>query len=786
MMEGARKAKKKTREGPPNLKRRKPTNSDGTERKQQSLVELFARQQRRLESRIALEEDKPDYFCEILEEQDVEQLSKAMTAKVSKREGTLELTLSASNKNSTSDGIIDKSLKEFLEEDDSLFSDSVLGYSSQSDSQGTSFGHMPYYVKNFKEVIQSVFYDHFFEYLFDDTDRSTVDLYLNKLTLPQQKLYSRVFLRKYRWLRIDQLLYNDIEENISVVADSLVSTGMLVDVSLLTDLNETLKCLNAAELKLLAKSLQLNPSLSRAELISTIENHSKTNSIASFFSKTSPAVSNIILKKAKQQLGPCYKLEEFKRSTFIRIMMLSSLCNTISDDDFSGHQQIFQMLSTSLGLTKFPVYTLSRQSKVFRDRQSLIRYSEVLEFESRLWQKCEKKKYEEAFDIYKKAKDEFHTCLHASPDSAHVESLPIHLRVFTPGAAFVRILSRGVSILQFLGRFEEAVEQLKELLSQKHYHLDCRGRWFDRLTLNLDFHLKRPMEALNYIVEALSDSCIQTGHRLDILNRGNRILSSKKIASFQKRDKICLDNMNFIPEARRVTIFGHQLKKPVPSSGGSVWLFDKEDFKVMSGVEQFAMEHYSNEGYPEGIHGEGLTFTTLFNLLCWDVVFADNVPDAFYNHFQTSPLDLRTNNFYGYRESLFREKFGLLSSASITELEGMVEDSWEENYGTLCSGLNWELFRDVDHVKGLVRSCGGKTLAGIFERMAKQMRFVTGGVPDLVVWDPVSMRVKFVEVKGPGDKLSSKQILWLDYLVSLGACAEVCHVEAKSSKKLKT
>lgn len=42
----------------------------------------------------------------------------------------------------------------------------------------------------------------------------------------------------------------------------------------------------------------------------------------------------------------------------------------------------------------------------------------MLEFESRLWQKCEKKKYEEAFDIYKKAKDEFHTCLHASPDSA--------------------------------------------------------------------------------------------------------------------------------------------------------------------------------------------------------------------------------------------------------------------------------------------------------------------------------------------------------------------------------
>ena len=185
-MEGARKAKKRARGGPSNLKRRKSTKCDEIESlkksKQQSLVELFARQQKKLESRIALEEDNPDHFCEILEVADVEQLRKAKTTKVSKSEGPHGLTKSASNESSSSDGIIDKSLKEFLEEDDSLFSDSVLGSSSQPDSQGTSNGHMPYYVKNFKEVIQSVFYDQFFSYLFDDTDRFTVDLYLHKLT----------------------------------------------------------------------------------------------------------------------------------------------------------------------------------------------------------------------------------------------------------------------------------------------------------------------------------------------------------------------------------------------------------------------------------------------------------------------------------------------------------------------------------------------------------------------------------------------------------------------------
>ena len=34
-----------------------------------------------------------------------------------------------------------------------------------------------------------------------------------------------------------------------------------------------------------------------------------------------------------------------------------------------------------------------------------------------------------------------------------------------------------------------------------------------------------------------------------------------------------------------------------------------------------------------------------------------------------------------------------------------------------------------------------------------------------------------VEVKGPGDRLSTKQILWLDYLLQLGVSAEVCHVQ---------
>ena len=38
---------------------------------------------------------------------------------------------------------------------------------------------------------------------------------------------------------------------------------------------------------------------------------------------------------------------------------------------------------------------------------------------------------------------------------------------------------------------------------------------------------------------------------------------------------------------------------------------------------------------------------------------------------------------------------------------------------------------------------------------------------------------KFVEVKGPGDRLSDTQVVWLETLTDLGVHAEVCHVQGR-------
>ena len=51
------------------------------------------------------------------------------------------------------------------------------------------------------------------------------------------------------------------------------------------------------------------------------------------------------------------------------------------------------------------------------------------------------------------------------------------------------------------------------------------------------------------------------------------------------------------------------------------------------------------------------------------------------------------------------------------------------------------------------------------------------------MWNPETKTCQIVEVKGPNDRLSKKQILWIDYLSKLGIKAVVCRVEAIGHKK---
>ena len=69
--------------------------------------------------------------------------------------------------------------------------------------------------------------------------------------------------------------------------------------------------------------------------------------------------------------------------------------------------------------------------------------------------------------------------------------------------------------------------------------------------------------------------------------------------------------------------------------------------QTIVGVEGYAIQHYSTEqGWPCALHAEGSSFTTLFALLMWSVIFASGVPDVFRTKFQAS------TRLYLYTEDL--------------------------------------------------------------------------------------------------------------------------------------
>jgi fanconi-associated nuclease 1 len=99
----------------------------------------------------------------------------------------------------------------------------------------------------------------------------------------------------------------------------------------------------------------------------------------------------------------------------------------------------------------------------------------------------------------------------------------------------------------------------------------------------------------------------------------------------------------------------------------------------------------------------------------------------------------------------------------------------------------------------------GEALACLCRVLGEDYGQRGSGVPDLFLWNYAEKHCKFVEVKGPGDKLQENQKvrislrcqfmifkdvcqLWIDVMLRANANVEVCHVEeqGKSTKKRQT
>ncbi|XP_056138184.1 fanconi-associated nuclease 1 [Lampris incognitus] len=645
---------------------------------------------------------------------------------------------------------------------------------------------LPYYLRNFQSVLKAVLENEDDSMLFNQEDLAYIRTF-EKLSVSGRKLYVRLFQRKLKWLQVNKLDYEEICSELGPVAQELVEGGFLQSEQDLQDLREALELLPAPELKGLAKTFHLGGSgTQKQQLVDGLLRLSRQKSLFAVTSGQN-SIGAVILKRAKRVAGSCVRLSRVPRAVFSRVLLLFSLTDSVEEEEMAagGQGQLYTILLVNSGRLAFPDYTVQRCAKLFQDREDLIRYEAAMRTLQEVITAMQAGLWEDALELYTAAKTAWQE-LRKIYDFRHQEGLPVFLRCFTSGWAYTRIRSRGVEILQRLRRYQDAVEELQSLLAQSVYCPDSRGRWWDRLALNLHQHLKKPEQAICAIRDGLSDPLVRTGHQLSLHQRAVRMKESPSFKKYhlQLRDLPAIH----IQDVTHVTIRG-QLFPHEGGMGKSVFLMpaneetgESGNATIMCSVEELALAHYRQLGFDQGIHGEGSTFSTLFGLLLWDIIFMEDIPDVFRNPYQTSPLDLFTDCFYENRREAIDTCVQVLGEASTETLHDMLEAVWTSQEGKVCSLVNWKCFSSLQQAQSLVSCLGGTFLGAIITRMAKDYRHCRGGLPDLLVWSTSNNIYKLVEVKGPNDRLSQKQQIWLDELQKLGADVEVCHVTAVGAR----
>ncbi|GAB6032399.1 Fanconi-associated nuclease 1 [Chamberlinius hualienensis] len=643
---------------------------------------------------------------------------------------------------------------------------------------------LAYYWSNFLEISKAVLDTPDDRRLFNDDDIETVRKYYTSSENAQQ-LYARLYVRRHKWLPNSVIKYPEIAPNLESNLDELVAMNYLDGVDHLTDLETALNLLNFQDIRKLCNSCNVKCETTKVKNISALlENCSKHLPLFDGASGETERLNNL-LKRTKKILGRCFRVTDKPRSIFRRLMMLYSLSDTHLDSKQNENQpaQLINLMHVNMGKLAFPSYEIQRRSVIFRNRSDLIRYEVAFTLESDILTLIEEKKWKEAHNLCDAALT-LHKSLMADDEIlAHDDNLPDFLRPYTAGHLLTRCLNNRVDILQKLKRHEEANNQLEELLQQTVYCQYYRGHWVDRFALNAHQHLNQPLKALKVIESAQTDSLITEDHLLSLSARVERIRSSKKV------DPIVFEKINIfkIPVVEEIVINGQKLNSSVKGLK-STFYYEKyndnsEDVEVeICSVEQFALLKYRELDYPKGLHAEGSLLVSLFGLIFWDIIYSSGIPDAFRSPHQAFPLDLTSDYFFTNRQIEIERRFEYLSKSSAEKVVALVSKNWKDNEG-LVSIVSWNSL-NCDDVMSLVSCIGNDCLSKVFRRLVKNFRHCRSGLPDLTVWNPDTKMWKMVEVKGPGDKLSDKQIIWLNFLTSIGVSAEVCYVREYGGKKM--
>ncbi|XP_021935239.1 fanconi-associated nuclease 1-like isoform X2 [Zootermopsis nevadensis] len=624
------------------------------------------------------------------------------------------------------------------------------------------------YVGYFESIVAEVLKDRDLLTLLSEEEVMTVTNFW-KLENQVKELYVRMLSRKYTWHRVSDIKYDHI--NVPAAFIELEVSGFVTSDYSSEQLEVLLNLLKVPELRSLCRTFRISSATRpKPEMIQALLQYGRTQHTISGIQGSDSA--SLIKSRLREALGHCIKLCTRDREGFFRIMLLFSLPHQYDEEDRQCSKQLLLMNCVKTRTVEFPTYIIHKTIPIFTARNDLIRFQEAGELLTGLMKAVADKSWDEALDYGQQAREHFKTVIE---DSA---------QKYTAGSTYAYAMTKAIGAFKkHKDHMPNGVIILQELLSQHIYLPQYRGKWYEQLALLLQVHLKNCEQAAKVVIKAMKDNHLSEVDQHMLSCRGTVLMLSKGLGKDLKQ-KLNENIKKPLEIPPNVTIKAKSMQGNGP---GRKRVYVQEDVykqeTTYSSIEEYAIFYYKSKGYTEGIHDEGSVINSLFGLIFWDVIYEHPVPDVFRTSYQQVPLDLYSEEFYRNRKEAVDEKLESLCHCDMKFVSEYVERMLKEHEGKE-SIVNWQRFQNLEQIVKLINCIGMQVLSKILERLVKSYR-VRSGFPDLLVWNPITSKYKFVEVKGPGDRLSVAQNMWLNYLTKCNANAEVCYIETTGATAVK-
>ncbi|KAL2740672.1 fanconi-associated nuclease 1-like isoform X1 [Vespula squamosa] len=613
-----------------------------------------------------------------------------------------------------------------------------------------------------------------------DKDETDFIFSMFTLSVQAQMLFARILKRKYSWHRVKHLKYKNLADDMIPIYKELVSKSFFISDIDNEELSTSFKMLQADEIRTICKDFKLTYNNKEKSIKKLLEIAAKKPLFPGMKS-SGDRLKSLISNK----LGYCIRLNQKAKDIFDKVLTLL-IPNQEPQETLSDTYN--KLMQIDLKKMFFPKFS-DKRYPLFSNKNQLIRYIEAKHKLTGILNAIENKQWETVREIGKLAYDQWLIIMGNECTSLENYVLPSHISRFMPGYLWLKILSKSIDAFKKVKEtLPFAIEILHKLINQNFYMQRKKEAWYAELALIEMYHNRNLEASAKITLESLKIENLSEVGTAELVERAKKLVKRKTGISNTTlaNIKITLKFMesNFTSSILNTTVEATLMKGNFGTSNiKSKWCIDNTtNNKFYSSVENVALNFYYNQGFNDGIHCEGALPITLFFALFWEELFNIDIPGTFVTLYQTAPLDLFTKDFYKNRKETIDMKLKLLRSFDSETFCNLVENNFISN-SHFESMMHVKMFTN-NNIKEIVYCLGTENVIKICERLIHNYTLWKAGFPDLIVWNSNNKSCKIIEVKGPGDKLSVKQTLWLQYLHQMGVNVEVCLVRDNGKIKM--